>query len=125
MGVFGCAGDALRDYERYKKEHGLMDFTDQETCVLDMALNNEAFKSSMHGRIQMLMVDEFQDTSPIQLALFLALSELAGKAVWVGDPKQAIYAFRGTDPTAYERHCVFDRQCRSTRLFVALQDESA
>ena len=97
-GVFGCAGDALRDYDLYKKEHGLMDFTDQETRVLDMAINNDAFKSSLSGRIQMLMVDEFQDTSPIQLALFFALTELAGKSVWVGDPKQAIYAFRGTDP---------------------------
>lgn len=97
-GVFGCAGDALQDYDLYKKEHGLMDFTDQETRVLDMAINNDAFKSSLRGRIQILMVDEFQDTSPIQLALFFALTELAGKSVWVGDPKQAIYAFRGTDP---------------------------
>ncbi|MDD3364729.1 MAG: 3'-5' exonuclease, partial [Syntrophomonas sp.] len=34
----------------------------------------------------------------IQLALFLALHELAENSVWVGDPKQAIYGFRGTDP---------------------------
>jgi ATP-dependent exoDNAse (exonuclease V) beta subunit len=97
-GVFGCASDALRDYDLYKKDHGLMDITDQETRILDMAINNDAYKSSLRGRIQMLMVDEFQDTSPIQLALFFALTELAGKSVWVGDPKQAIYAFRGTDP---------------------------
>ena len=98
MGVFGCAGEALQDYDQYKKEHGLMDFTDQETRVLDMALNNAAFKASMQSLIQILMVDEFQDTSPVQLALFLALNELAGKSIWVGDPKQAIYAFRGADP---------------------------
>ena len=98
LGVFGCAGEALLDYDQYKKEHGLMDFTDQETRVLEIALNNEAFKSSMQSRIQILMVDEFQDTSPVQLALFLALNELAGKSIWVGDPKQAIYTFRGADP---------------------------
>ncbi len=97
-GVIGCARDALQDYDQYKKEHGLMDFTDQETQVLDLALNNVAFKSSMSDRIQTLMVDEFQDTSPIQLALFLAMTRLAGKSVWVGDPKQAIYGFRGSDP---------------------------
>jgi ATP-dependent exoDNAse (exonuclease V) beta subunit len=97
-GTFDCAIGALEDYESYKQEHGLMDFTDQETHILDMARNNEPFKASISDRIDMLMVDEFQDTSPIQLALFLALNELAGKSVWVGDPKQAIYGFRGTDP---------------------------
>lgn len=43
------------------------------------------------------MVDEFQDTSPLQLALFVELAMLAKRSVWVGDPKQAIYGFRGTD----------------------------
>ena len=47
--------------------------------------------------IDLLMVDEFQDTSPIQLALFLKLARLAKHVVWVGDVKQAIYGFRGGD----------------------------
>lgn len=97
-GSFECAGKALESYELYKKINGLMDFVDQETLVLDMAQHNDAFRTSIKDRIQILMVDEFQDTSPIQLALFLTLDELAGKSVWVGDPKQAIYGFRGTDP---------------------------
>lgn len=97
-GSFQCVIDALEGYEAFKREHGLMDFADQETMVLDLARSNDAFKSSMQDRIQLLMVDEFQDTSPIQLSLFLALNELAGSSVWVGDPKQAIYGFRGTDP---------------------------
>nr|MBP6724812.1 UvrD-helicase domain-containing protein [Halioglobus sp.] len=42
---------------------------------------------------------EFQDTSPIQLALFLKLSRLAEQVIWVGDIKQSIYGFRGSDPT--------------------------
>jgi len=97
-GAFECAIQALEGYELFKREHGLMDFIDQETRVLELAQHNEAFRNSMHDRIQLLMVDEFQDTSPIQLALFLALHELAETSVWVGDPKQAIYGFRGTDP---------------------------
>lgn len=97
-GVFGCAAEALSEYETYKKEHGVMDFTDQETHVLDMLQTNDSFKASLRNRIGVLMVDEFQDTSPIQLALFLEFDKLAGKSVWVGDPKQAIYGFRGTDP---------------------------
>ncbi len=97
-GAFACAILALEGYELFKREHGLMDFIDQETRVLDLAQHNEAFRNSLRDRIQLLMVDEFQDTSPIQLALFLALHELAETSVWVGDPKQAIYGFRGTDP---------------------------
>ena len=57
----------------------------------------------MSQRINQIMVDEFQDTSPIQLALFLKLNEFSQKgSVWVGDPKQAIYGFRGTDPELME-----------------------
>jgi len=97
-GCFECAIYALKNYEQYKKTYGLMDFVDQETMLLNMAIHNNAFRTSMRDRIKILMVDEFQDTSPIQLALFLALNELAEKSVWVGDPKQAIYGFRGTDP---------------------------
>lgn len=96
--VFACAIDALQGFETYKQKQGLMDFTDQETHVLNMAQHNIPFRLSVSNRIKTLMVDEFQDTSPIQLALFLALNELVEKSVWVGDPKQAIYGFRGTDP---------------------------
>lgn len=102
QGAFECAIQALESYDTFKREHGLMDFVDQETRVLDLAQHNDAFRSSMCDRIQVLMVDEFQDTSPIQLALFLAMHELAQNSVWVGDPKQAIYSFRGTDPQLME-----------------------
>jgi ATP-dependent exoDNAse (exonuclease V) beta subunit len=48
------------------------------------------------------MVDEFQDTSPIQLALFLRLTQFAKQVYWVGDIKQAIYGFRGSDTELME-----------------------
>lgn len=101
-GVFNCAIQALESYEQYKTGHGLMDFADQESQVLELATGNAAFRASLSERLQVLMVDEFQDTSPIQLALFLAFHHLAGQSVWVGDPKQAIYGFRGTDPQLME-----------------------
>ena len=97
-GVFACAADALEQYAAYKREQGLMDFVDQEALVLNMATHNDSFRASMKERVKLLMVDEFQDTSPIQLALFLKLSELAEEVIWVGDQKQSIYGFRGADP---------------------------
>src|SRR5690606_10300860 len=42
--------------------------------------------------------DEFQDTNPMQLAIFMKLAALADKVIFVGDVKQAIYGFRGCDP---------------------------
>ena len=96
--IFACAAACLDTYADFKRLHGLMDFVDQETLVLDLARTSEAFRSSFSRRISFLVVDEFQDTSPLQLELFLQLSSLVKEAVWVGDPKQAIYEFRGTDP---------------------------
>lgn len=98
-GVFLCAGDSLEAYAQYKKDFGLVDFVDQESGVLELLENNPNFVRLMKQRLSQIMVDEFQDTSPIQLALFLKLNECsANGSIWVGDPKQAIYGFRGTDP---------------------------
>lgn len=100
--TFACAADCLGAYSEFKRLHGLMDFVDQETLVLKLARDNDAFRRSFPGRVRFLVVDEFQDTSPLQLELFLQLSQLVEEAVWVGDPKQAIYEFRGTDPELME-----------------------
>lgn len=100
--MFACAEECLTAYSDFKRLHGLMDFVDQETLVLKLARENEAFRRSFPSRIRFLVVDEFQDTSPLQLELFLQLSRLVEEAVWVGDPKQAIYEFRGTDPELME-----------------------
>lgn len=96
--LFACAAECLTTYAEFKRLHGLMDFVDQETLVLRLARDSEAFRASFARRINFLVVDEFQDTSPLQLELFLQLSRLVKEAVWVGDPKQSIYEFRGTDP---------------------------
>lgn len=101
-GAFKCAIESLQNYDEYKKNHGLLDFIDQESTILTMLKTNNSFRNSISNRIQILMVDEFQDTSPIQLALFLSINEIVSKSIWVGDPKQAIYGFRGTDPQLME-----------------------
>ena len=101
-GVFGCAGEALESYQRFKRQQGLMDFVDQERLVLELACENPVFRAALEDRLAQVMVDEFQDTSPIQLGLFLRLHILAGRSIWVGDPKQSIYGFRGTDPELME-----------------------
>ena len=96
--VFACAAACLDRFADFKRQYGLIDFADQETLVLDLLENNPEFRASITGRIKFMVVDEFQDTSPLQLQLFTKFAELVDKVVWVGDSKQAIYEFRGTDP---------------------------
>jgi ATP-dependent exoDNAse (exonuclease V) beta subunit len=96
--VFQCAAATMEGYDQLKRRLGLVDFQDQEAGVLRLARDSEAFRASVRQRFKLVTVDEFQDTSPIQLALFLELHRLVGASIWVGDPKQAIYGFRGTDP---------------------------
>ncbi len=94
--IFSIAAATLDVYQRQKKEMGLVDFADQEALLLQ-GLDNPAVQVHLKERLDLLLVDEFQDTSPIQLALFLKLSSLARQTYWVGDVKQAIYGFRGGD----------------------------
>ena len=95
--VFDIASDALSEYEQYKKKRGLIDYTDMETYVSSL-LRVETVRETLREELDLLLVDEFQDTSPIQLDIFLQISQLARHSIWVGDPKQSIYGFRGAEP---------------------------
>lgn len=96
-GVFTCAAEAMADYAEFKRTQGLVDFVDQEQEALAL-LRRPDVRSLLAEQFELALVDEFQDTSPIQLALFLELAGIVRRSVWVGDAKQAIYGFRGTDP---------------------------
>jgi ATP-dependent exoDNAse (exonuclease V) beta subunit len=95
--LFEAAADALAAYEAHKRALGVLDFVDLEALALEL-LRRPDVRAALAGQIDLFLVDEFQDTSPIQLAVFLELAKLAAASIWVGDPKQAIYGFRGTDP---------------------------
>lgn len=95
--LFELALAGIGEFSRYKKRRGLIDYTDMEVLV-NRLLDQDSVQAVLREEIDLLMVDEFQDTSPIQLEIFLKLSRLAKHSVWVGDPKQSIYGFRGADP---------------------------
>ncbi|PPK86661.1 ATP-dependent exoDNAse (exonuclease V) beta subunit [Neolewinella xylanilytica] len=95
--LFDFAQASIEEYDSYKKRRGRIDYTDMEVLVLRL-LENDSVRETLSRELDLLMVDEFQDTSPIQLAIFLQLSQLAKQSVWVGDPKQSIYGFRGAEP---------------------------
>ncbi|HMQ84005.1 MAG TPA: UvrD-helicase domain-containing protein [Saprospiraceae bacterium] len=95
--LFDIAIAALQEYEQYKKSRGLIDYTDMEVMVKRL-LEKEGVRQVLASELDLLLVDEFQDTSPIQLEIFLRLSAIARHSIWVGDPKQSIYGFRGAAP---------------------------
>lgn len=95
--VFNLAADALDAYAKAKRVMGAVDFSDQEALVLQAIRENTSVREVLAAELDLVVVDEFQDTSPLQLALFVEFAKLAKRSVWVGDPKQAIYGFRGTD----------------------------
>ncbi len=61
-----------------------------------------AARSRVRARYEVVLVDEFQDTDPVQWEIMRrAFGEGGSTLVLIGDPKQAIYAFRGADVFAY------------------------
>lgn len=101
--IFSLALRWRKALAQYKKENHVISFDDMEKIFLSM-LTEEKYKEvqdDIASNFRLLMVDEFQDSNPIQLKIFNRISELiatkGGHSVWVGDPKQAIYSFRGSD----------------------------
>jgi ATP-dependent exoDNAse (exonuclease V) beta subunit len=112
--LFGLAADALDIFQDLKEKRGALDFTDLERKAKDLICENQEVAAQLAESLDLLVVDEFQDTSPMQLALFVALAKCAKKVIWVGDIKQAIYGFRGSDPTLVD--AVVDRLAKTNQI---------
>ena len=94
-------------YERGRLERENLNFDDLLRILRD-ALKNERpghdFADKLRGEYKAALVDEFQDTDPVQYDIFRYIfldRENPGPLYFVGDPKQAIYAFRGGDIYTY------------------------
>jgi len=89
-------------YKSIKLEQGLCDFDDLEATALRMLMNDEQrayMQQKLDTRVRHLLVDEFQDTNPVQWNILkLWLQDYSGddkpSVFLVGDPKQSIYRFR-------------------------------
>ena len=107
------AGATAR-YQALKVSAGALDYADLLTRARDLIRGNEDVRRHLQQKFSRIFVDEFQDTDPVQAEILLLLSSrdagatrsdriepLRGKLFIVGDPKQAIYRFRGTDVGTY------------------------
>ena len=114
-----CLREELRplceDYEAAKQQASALDFLDLLARARDLVQKNPEVRAELQERFTHVLVDEFQDTDPLQaeILLLIAAADPAqsdwrrahpkpGKLFVVGDPKQSIYRFRRADIALYE-----------------------
>jgi len=103
-------------HDRVKAREGKLDFFDLLMRTRDLVRDNPDVRLELQGRFRRILVDEFQDTDPLQAEILLLLAAddpnqsdamatrpHPGKLFVVGDPKQSIYRFRRADITLYRR----------------------
>jgi ATP-dependent helicase/nuclease subunit A len=102
--------------EEYTRR-GFISFDGLLALTRDLLRDHPGVRETLKGRFDKLLVDEFQDTDPLQYEIVLLLGEAPGTCAsdpWevelapgrlfiVGDPKQSIYRFRGADYDAFRR----------------------
>lgn len=102
-------------YRAVKREHGVVDQVDLLLELRDLMRDHAAVRAECQGLFDHVLVDEFQDTDPLQAEIVLYLCEAGqgardwrevqlqpGKLTVVGDPQQSIYRFRRADIRMYD-----------------------
>ena len=98
--------DAVRrEFERRKRNSAIMTYDDLQTRLRDTLADRDrgaAAGDLVRSQYDVVLVDEFQDTDPVQWEILRrAFAGDNCALVLIGDPKQAIYAFRGADVYSY------------------------
>ncbi|MFN7974945.1 MAG: UvrD-helicase domain-containing protein [Acidobacteriota bacterium] len=106
--------EPLRRFQETKARAGRLSFVDLLLAARDMLRRSDEVRARMQERFTHILVDEFQDTDPLQAEILLLLASedprcreareaipRRGKLFLVGDPKQAIYRFRRADVGIY------------------------
>ena len=93
----GAARDLYAKYEAALARAGAVDFGDLLVRPLRLLEEDQALRARWAGRFRHVLVDEFQDTNPVQYRLLRHLVGPARNVCVVGDDDQAIYRWRGAD----------------------------
>ncbi len=96
------ASQVLEEVERRKRRLGILSYDDLLGQLADaLEDTTAAARRRMQHRWKFVLIDEFQDTDPVQWQVFRRAFSATTTMVLIGDPKQAIYAFRGGDVVTY------------------------
>ena len=92
-------------YQTAKLSQGKLDFNDLQLKTRDLLRSNEEIRRKLVDRYEYYMVDEYQDTNELQHELIMLLTNNLKDAnlFIVGDPKQSIYGFRGSDVRVFKK----------------------
>ncbi len=96
QGLFKTAEATLNAYQHQKQQAGLLDYTDM-LALADQLLQNPLVLKHLASRFDCLVIDEFQDTNPLQFSLLYRLQQTGIPTLIVGDTKQAIMRFQHAD----------------------------
>ncbi len=83
------------EYERELRRANALDFDDLINKVVELFATDDAVRQLYARRFRYVLVDEFQDTNPIQMAMIDGLASVHGNLFVVGDDDQSIYSWRG------------------------------
>ena len=100
--LLGAGQDALNRYAEEKRDRGLVDYTDMLAIAHNLLTERTDVLSVLKSRIDCLVIDEFQDTNPLEFALLWELQREGVPTLIVGDLKQAIMGFQNADPRLME-----------------------
>jgi ATP-dependent helicase/nuclease subunit A len=101
-GLSGWFDEFVQSAERRKRTEGQLDFDDLLIRTRELLGNSDLLRA-LRERYRFILVDEFQDTDPLQAEIvFLLAGDEPGRLFVVGDPKQSIYRFRRADVEIYE-----------------------
>ncbi|MBL6985245.1 MAG: UvrD-helicase domain-containing protein [Candidatus Thioglobus sp.] len=100
--LIAAGQEVLVHYAQAKREAGLVDYGDMIAMAAEMLRSRPDVLNTLVQRIDCLVVDEFQDTNPLQFALLWQLKDAGVPTVTVGDLKQAIMGFQGADPRLFD-----------------------
>ena len=96
---------ACHRFAALKRRRSALDFNDLEEMTERLLEGHEEvckeYYDAERGLIRALMVDEFQDTAPIQARILRKIAPRSGEFFIIGDAKQSIYRFRGADVTVF------------------------
>lgn len=92
------AQEIMTAYADRKRSLGVMDFNDMIVRTEAMLRDRPDVLDAVLGEVDCVIIDEFQDTNPVQFALLWRLAEGAPRTLLVGDVKQSIMGFQGADP---------------------------
>ncbi len=109
--LIGAAQDIVLHYTEAKRKAGLVDYSDMIAMASQLLRNHPAVLKTLVSRIDCLVVDEFQDTNPLQFDLLWQLKSAGVPAIVVGDMKQAIMGFQGADPRLFEQIITQNSDC--------------